>query len=129
MIVSVLGIEGFDNLVEKAAKTAFSHANGTLGKVNILLTDDAEIQALNLKYRGIDKPTNVLSFDTGDIAISLDTVKAEAPDMFDEHLAHMVVHGVLHLLGFDHIIDGDAEIMESLEAEILKEMNIENPYE
>ena len=106
-------------------------------EVSITLTDDVEIHKLNKKYRGMDKPTNVLSFELGDdlllgdIYISLDTVKREAAAAgisVAEHTAHMVVHGMLHLQGYDHIRDDEAEIMESREIAILKKLGYKNPY-
>lgn len=118
-------------------------ANAVVGKkykdseVSIVLTNDDEIHKLNKEYRNIDKPTNVLSFELqddillGDIYISFDTVMKEAKEQgisFENHTAHMVVHGVLHLLGFDHIKDEEAEIMENKEVGILKKLNIKNPY-
>lgn len=107
-------------------------------EVSIILTDDTEIHQLNKEYRGIDKPTNVLSFELGDdlllgdIYISLDTVARQARDAgisIAEHTAHMVVHGMLHLQGYDHIQDDEAEIMEAKEIKILEKLGIKNPYE
>lgn len=106
-------------------------------EVSITLVDDRQIHKLNKKYRGIDKATNVLSFELGDdvllgdIFISLDTVKREAMAAnisVEEHTAHMVVHGILHLQGYDHIKDSDAKIMESREIKILKKLGYKNPY-
>ncbi len=106
-------------------------------EVSIILTDDTEIHSLNRQYRNIDRPTNVLSFELGDdillgdIYISLDTVVREASDAgisVAEHTAHMVVHGVLHLMGYDHIKNRDAKVMESREVRILKELGYKNPY-
>ena len=106
-------------------------------EVSIILTDDKEIQQINRKYRNINKPTNVLSFELGDdvllgdIYISFDTVKKEAileNISFEDHCAHMVVHGVLHLMGYDHIKDKDAIIMENKETKILNSLGIKNPY-
>lgn len=115
-------------------------------EVCIVLTNDAEIHALNRDYRGMDKPTNVLSFATldsdedvpedipyplGDVIIAWETMKREALEQdkeFLDHLRHMMVHGTLHLIGYDHLDDAEAAEMEGLEIEILKEMNVENPY-
>lgn len=106
-------------------------------EVSITLTDDARIHVLNREYRNMDKPTNVLSFELGDpqllgdIYISFDTVAAEAKSLgisFAEHAAHMAVHGTLHLMGYDHIDDADAVVMEKMETDILGNLGIENPY-
>ena len=111
--------------------------NNKNAEVSITLTNDATIHKLNKQYRGMDKPTNVLSFELGDdlllgdIYISLDTVKREAEDAgisVDEHTAHMVVHGMLHLRGYDHIKDDEARIMESKEISIMKKLGYKNPY-
>ncbi|MBQ7055359.1 MAG: apolipoprotein N-acyltransferase [Alphaproteobacteria bacterium] len=119
-------------------------ANAVVGKkyenseVSVILTNDKEIQKINNKYRNINKPTNVLSFELGDdvllgdIYISIDTVKKEAQIEnipVENHIAHMMVHGVLHLLGYDHINDDDAAEMEDKEIKILKKMGIKNPYQ
>ena len=99
-------------------------------EVSITLTNDAEIKKINKQYRDIDKPTNVLSFELGDdvllgdIYISLDTVMREAESeniSVENHTTHMVVHGMLHLQGYDHIRDDDAVIMENQEIKILKQ--------
>ena len=106
-------------------------------EVSITLVDDKQIHRINKQYRGIDKPTNVLSFELGDdillgdIFISLDTVVREAKAAHisvEEHIAHMVVHGMLHLQGYDHIKDKDAKIMEDKEVKILKKLGYKNPY-
>ena len=111
--------------------------------VSILMADDSYIKRLNRQYRGVDKPTNVLSFPDdvddnflGDIAIALETIITESKDVFGEskdvsvknHTAHMLVHGILHLLGYDHDDQKEAEAMESLEIKILAKLNIKNPY-
>lgn len=117
--------------------------NAVVGKkyenseVSVILTNDKEIQKINRQYRNIDKPTNVLSFELGDdillgdIYVSVDTVQREAKAesiTVAEHTAHMLVHGVLHLLGYDHINDDEATIMEEKETKILKKLGIKNPY-
>jgi probable rRNA maturation factor len=113
----------------------------------VMLTDDAGIRTLNSNWRGIDKPTNVLSFPAlqptgpggpdeaprmlGDIAIAYETTRKEADDEqkpFDHHLSHLAVHGFLHLMGYDHETDDDAEAMEGLEQEILAQLGIPDPY-
>ncbi len=106
-------------------------------EVSLTLVNDREIRKINKKYRGLDKATNVLSFELGDdillgdIFISLDTVAREAQKeniSVAEHTAHMVVHGILHLLGYDHIKNSDAEKMEKRETIILKKLGYKNPY-
>ncbi len=122
----------FEKIVQMAAGPAYKDS-----EVSITLTDDAEIHTLNRQYRGIDKPTNVLSFELGDpvllgdIYISLDTVARQARDAgisVAEHTAHMVVHGTLHLMGYDHITDAQAAIMEPLEIKIMEKLGYKNPY-
>jgi probable rRNA maturation factor len=106
------------------------------GEVSVVLADDDFVQNLNREYRGQDKPTNVLSFPQdppmlGDIVLAYETVAREAAEQdksFDQHLTHLLVHGLLHLLGFDHEVDDEAEEMEALEVQILKDMGIKNPY-
>jgi len=104
-------------------------------EVSITLSNDAEIRKLNKKYRNIDAPTNVLSFETGDaellgdIFISFDTTMREAGEKdFANHAAHLIVHGILHLRGMDHLNDKQARIMENRESEILSAMGIKNPH-
>ncbi|MGJ0623364.1 rRNA maturation RNase YbeY [Xenorhabdus bovienii] len=111
-------------------------------EVTIRLVDEAESHDLNLTYRGKDKPTNVLSFPfeappevelplLGDLIICRQVVEQEAEEQqktVEEHWAHMVIHGSLHLLGYDHIEDDEAEEMESLETEILQKMGYADPY-
>jgi probable rRNA maturation factor len=112
----------------------------------IMLTDDDGIRTLNKNWRGLDKPTNVLSFPAlqptgprdddaprmlGDIAIAYQTTRAEADaehKPFENHLSHLAVHGFLHLIGYDHEKDGDADIMEELERKILAQLGIPDPY-
>ena len=111
-------------------------------EVTIRVVDEPESHHLNLTYRGKDKPTNVLSFPfeappeielplLGDLIICRQVVEQEAIEQqktAEEHWAHMVVHGCLHLLGYDHIEDDEAEEMEGLETEILAELGYEAPY-
>ena len=106
-------------------------------EASIILTNDTEIHEINRNYRNMDKPTNVLSFELGDdvllgdIYISYDTVMRESRDMgisFYDHVAHMVVHGMFHLLGYDHLNDQEAMLMEMKEIKVLKKMGIKNPY-
>ena len=109
----------------------------------VLLTDDAAIRRLNAQWRGIDKPTNVLSFppaasaapsgakSLGDIAIAYETTAREAEDEdkpFADHLSHLCVHGFLHLMGYDHESEAQAETMEQLEREILARLGVPDPY-
>lgn len=121
---------------------------GSVGKpiypgaeVSLLLCDDAMIKGLNRDWRKIDKTTNVLSFPTpgklgqrrilGDIAISFDTLQREAESegkTLRDHLAHLVIHGFLHLLDFDHETVVEAELMESWERLILAKLGISDPY-
>ena len=124
----------FAKIVNVAMTMALAH-DSVDREISITLTDDSEIKKLNKKYRGIDKATNVLSFETGDaellgdIFISFDTVMREDPDSFVAHTTHMVVHGVLHLIGYDHMNDSDANKMEALEVKILAKFGIKNPYD
>ncbi len=122
----------FEKIVRIALGNSYKSA-----EVSITLTNDTEIHTLNRKYRGIDKPTNVLSFELGDpillgdIYISLDTVAAQAAAAgisVSEHTAHMVVHGTLHLVGYDHITDDQAAVMEPLEIKIMEKLGYKNPY-
>lgn len=111
-------------------------------EVTIRIVDETESQQLNFDYREKDKPTNVLSFPfqcppgielplLGDLVICVQVVAREAQEQqktLQAHWAHMVVHGSLHLLGFDHINDADAEEMEAEEIQILQELGFANPY-
>ena len=113
--------------------------------LTVRIVESVESQQLNKDYRGKDKPTNVLSFPfenppgleqnlpiLGDLVICAEVVAKEAEEQnksLMSHWAHMIVHGSLHLLGYDHIKESEAEQMESLEIEILKKLSISNPYE
>ena len=144
--------------VEAAARAAFDAADrpDILGvapaEMSLVLADDALVQTLNRDYRDKDKPTNVLSFalldgsdDTddvlardegmpiliGDVILAFETVQREAREQgksVEDHLTHLVIHGVLHLLGYDHLSDPDADRMERLETSILARMGIADPY-
>lgn len=109
-------------------------------EISILLCDDAEIRTLNNQWRGFDKPTNVLSFPApgeheslplGDIAVAFETCEREARadgKTVDDHVTHLVVHGVLHLMGYDHETEPEAEEMEDTERRILRTLGIADPY-
>lgn len=113
-------------------------------ELSLVFTDDANIHTINSKWRHIDKATNVLSFPAfpiqpgqrpgpilGDIVIARETVQREAQEenkSFDDHLSHLIVHGLLHLTGYDHQNDEEAEQMESLERKILASLGISDPY-
>jgi len=118
-------------------------ADATLGKlprtVTLLLTDDASVRDLNARFRGQDKPTNVLSFPAppnpehhlGDVALAFGVCATEAADQgkpLAHHLQHLVAHGVLHLLGYDHMNDAEAHEMEGLERDILAGLGVPDPY-
>ena len=108
-----------------------------LGELSIALVDDADIQALNRDYRHKDKATNVLSFPQegpflGDIVLALETVQREAAEKsisLEHHVSHLLIHGFLHLQGYDHETDETAREMEALEIAALAALNIDNPYE
>lgn len=113
-------------------------------EVSFVLSEDDAVRKLNASYRGQDKATNVLSFPSGDVPINseaplllgdivfaIETVKREAGQQqksLEGHFAHLAVHGLLHLLGYDHTSDEEADVMETLEVSILDQMGIPNPY-
>lgn len=125
-------------LAAAAAETALA----ARAEVSVLLADDAAIRTLNRQWRGEDKPTNVLSFPAaaapapaerllGDIALAFETLAREsraAGKPFAQHCAHLVVHGFLHLLGYDHESDDEADTMERLEARIMARLGLPDPY-
>jgi probable rRNA maturation factor len=133
-------------LVHRALEAARAESETTLAptaEVSLLFCDDARIQELNREWRRLDKPTNVLSFPAsepgrletapllGDIAIAFETVERESRDeqkALPDHVSHMIVHGFLHLLGFDHETEMDAEKMESAERRALARLGIADPY-
>jgi probable rRNA maturation factor len=126
------------------AAIAAASAHSTLGgEVSILLIDDSTVARLNREWRGIDKPTNVLSFPApdlpasdgvrmlGDIVIAYETLQRECADedrAFLHHLSHLTVHGFLHLIGYDHGNDAEAEAMEALESKIMTGMKLPDPW-
>lgn len=113
-------------------------------EVSLVFTSDAEIRGINAEWRSQDKPTNVLSFPAfpltpgkipgpmlGDIIFAQETLSREAVELgksFDDHLTHLLVHGFLHLFGYDHMEDDEAEKMEGLETRILAELGLSDPY-
>lgn len=148
----------WDALITPAVHAAMAHSpyadwlsRAVTVEISVRLTDDADVQVLNRDYRGKDKPTNVLSFPMvppdllatlantddgevllGDLAIARETVEQEAAKKgiaMTDHLTHLVVHGTLHLLGYDHIDDAEAIQMESLEKQILASLGIADPYQ
>jgi probable rRNA maturation factor len=128
-------LPGVDRLVRKTARAALGKRKRSL---NIALADDRRVRALNARDRGRDKPTNVLSYPSGergflgDVVLARQTVWREAKEQDKtpaDHVAHLVVHGTLHLLGYDHETgDADAERMEALERRILARLGIADPY-
>jgi probable rRNA maturation factor len=127
--------------VFEALKQSGAKVRG-VSELSIVLTDDAQQQGLNRDWRGIDKPTNVLSFPQiepfgpvtgilGDIVLARDTLEREAAELdkpFTDHYTHLVVHGFLHILGYDHIDEAQALVMEGLETQILATLGIPDPY-
>ena len=123
-------------LVIQAAQASLKSAHPG---VSVLLTSDEAVRELNSRFRGQDKPTNVLSFPApqnpenhlGDIALAFETCAREAAEQgkpLAHHLQHLVAHGALHLVGYDHQSDAEAEAMEALEREILSGLGVPDPY-
>jgi probable rRNA maturation factor len=131
-------------LIERVLQHAAAK-EGAEGEVSVLLTDNNTVQGLNTQFRGQPKPTNVLSFPAlegmpsgddqlilGDIALASGVVLQEAEEQgkaAEAHLAHLVLHGFLHLLGYDHEEDADAVMMEAREILLLAELGYPNPYQ
>jgi probable rRNA maturation factor len=126
--------------VRAAILAAAAHSTQT-GEVSILLSDDSSVRELNKQWRGLDKSTNVLSFPAskspaatghlGDIVIAYETLQRECEDEsrdFLHHLAHLTVHGFLHLIGYDHQTEPQADEMEGLESKIMIAMNMPDPW-
>ena len=138
-------LEDAEALAQKAAEAALAVTYEAEGEfeASVMLTDDAQIRELNRTWRAKDKPTNVLSFPApeqpgsrsprhlGDIALAYETLVRESEEESKElahHFAHLIVHGVLHLLGYDHEVEAEADIMEGLEVKALATLGIANPY-
>ncbi len=141
-------LAGLDQLALSAVASTLSRIceNDERKEVALLFTDDQSIATINAEWRGKNKPTNVLSFPAppdmpipegeprqlGDIVLSFGVIAREAAEQgktLHDHTAHLIVHGMLHLLGFDHETDAEAGEMERLEASILKGLGISDPYE
>lgn len=134
-------VDNAARVVERAIAVA-AEATAAVGEVSVLLADDAAIRRLNRDWRRLDKPTNVLSFPAppgqtgeprplGDIAVAFETTwnEAEAEGKpFTHHLSHLAIHGFLHLLGYDHETDDEAETMERLERAIMTRLDLPDPY-
>ncbi len=135
---------GAEDVVRRTVAEAASLLSKTAGELAIVLTDDSSIRALNRDWRDKDEATNVLSFPVpavggdgkagillGDVVIAYETLAREAAAegrLFRHHLAHLTVHGFLHLLGYDHETDQEADVMEHLEANVLARLGVPNPY-
>jgi len=136
---------GLDELTEITVRECVAQTAAPLARdceLSVNFTDDATIRELNAQWRGIDKPTNVLSFETpgplerrlalGDIVIAHETVAREAAEQdksFDAHLTHLLIHGFLHLIGYDHQTPREADAMEALERRIAAALGLGDPYE
>ncbi|AGF74045.1 hypothetical protein BAnh1_01530 [Bartonella australis AUST/NH1] len=134
------------DISEKVLTATMQHFsfNKVTSELSLLFTDDERMAQINARWRDKNKPTNVLSFPAfplkagqrpgpmlGDIIIARETVMREAEKegkSFRDHLTHMIVHGVLHLLGYDHETNDEADQMEELEREILRKLSIKDPY-
>jgi len=137
-------IPGLEALVRRAAEATMLDNEAPPSEISIVLSDDEHIRELNKHHRGMDKPTNVLSFPParmktpagaprflGDVVLAFETVEREAAEetkTIENHISHLIVHGVLHLLGYDHEDDDEAEIMEARERKILATLGIPDPY-
>lgn len=137
-------LAGLEELARKTATTTLS-GRSDAGEVFLLFTSDAEIQVMNRDWRGKDTPTNVLSFPAahmpvpageapplGDVVLAYETVAREATQQgksLTAHASHLIVHGILHLLRYDHVTEPEAQAMENEERRILALLGIADPYE
>ena len=141
-------IRKFDLMLSKVKKHTDSFLKKKKLNFSILLTNDAEIKEINLKYRNLNKPTNVLSFRSmidesnyfknteqeiylGEIVISMERIYVESKInnvLFIDHFIHIFLHAVLHILGYDHEVDSERKIMQNIEISILNNLGIKNPY-
>ena len=141
-------IRKFDLMLSKVKKHTDSFFKKKKLNFSILLTNDAEIKEINLKYRNLNKPTNVLSFRSmidennyfknseqeiylGEIVISMERIFVESKMnnvLFIDHFIHIFLHAVLHILGYDHEVDSERKIMQNIEISILNNLGIKNPY-
>lgn len=130
-------LPGAARLARETARAVLVDAGVGAAEVSLVLSDDDEVRRLNRRWRGKDAPTNVLSFPTGetrmlgDVVLAFETVVREAEEgdrPLVHHFRHLIVHGVLHLLGHDHEADSDAVRMENRERRILREFGVPDPY-
>jgi probable rRNA maturation factor len=136
---------GLDELTDSTVRECVALSGARLApdcELSVNFTDDATIRELNKSWRGFDKPTNVLSFETpgplerrvalGDVVIAHETVAREAAEQdksFQNHLTHLIIHGFLHLIGYDHSTPREADEMEALERRIAAALGLPDPYE
>jgi probable rRNA maturation factor len=138
-------VAGADDLVRAAAAALAAELDLAASEACVALSSDEQVAKLNKSYRGKAAPTNVLSFPAGptipidenearflgDVVLALETLQREAGDLglpIEHHMQHLLVHGLLHLFGYDHEMDEEARAMESLEVRILKRLGIADPY-